>query len=207
MIMNEEKDYLVVIENSNIYYKKAEDNRNVDSPYYNIFMDADRIANRLGTECPYIAIMDNPISIRGDQDSSQFSAFTFHMEDYPDILDNSLVLFYPMPEKENDARIEYNTDNPIHYGDLVHEIRHIRQKKEGGFNISSYAESNKKSLFNFWEIDADAYAVVFVSDKFDMSIPNAAKRYLNDLYLKNKKAYDERLNSAIRLKRKLIPEE
>lgn len=128
-----------------------------------LFDMTEHISKFLNVPCPYISLASF-ITLRNDKDGSlhDMAAMTFHPEDVPG-LDNTILQF--SLKLLNGA---YTT------GVIAHELRHIYQKKYAPEIIKEYAQGFKESLTNPAEIDADAFAIWYLSTKPKMSLEKAA---------------------------------
>lgn len=147
---------------------------------------AENLSAILCVTCPDFIFFKKIIQPGSD---TEMSAFTYHKEDYPD-LDNSVLLF-----AESLFEPIYTT------GVIAHEMFHIYQKNEG-FLSDAYAEGYFESLNNTAEIEADAFAICYMSNVLNLSHKKSASILCPAEKKYNPDAYWKRLNRAKKISNK-----
>lgn len=183
----------VIIEgNEVIYFTKEEllieeniDNKELHEETYKI---ADFISRQLKIECPYIGLSGQ---IRSRDNMGRLSVnggVTYTPEDVPE-LDNNLIM------------MSYEEFIPIQFaGTLAHEMRHIWQAKYHPEINKKHARGFEESLTHPAEIDADGYAIWYISDTPDMDIEKAAEIMCPEEKRYHKNEYQMRIEKAYEIK-------
>lgn len=156
-----------------------------DDLYYAAYQIADRIASQLQVPCPDIGFM--PCIHQQDLATSSISeqgAKSYTTNDFPELTNNLIVISAQYPYHE------------ILVGILAHEIRHIWQHIYVP-DINQYpAQGFFQSLTHPAEIDADGYAICYISQELNITLNNAAEiicreecqHYPDDYIIRIKKA-------------------
>lgn len=147
---------------------------------------ADTLSAILGVTCPDFIFCKKIIQSGSD---TEMSAFTYHKEDYPD-LDNSVLLF-----AESLFEPTYTA------GVIAHEMFHIFQKNEG-FLTDEYAKGYFESLDNTAEIEADAFAICYISVLFKLDYKEAASILCPYEKKYNSGAFFKRVKKAKKISKK-----
>lgn len=157
----------IIIEGNTISYSTKEevvtsDQSDANHFYKTTYAIADTISTLLQIQCPDIGFV-NTIYTKDDMGMvSVMGAKMFTPADIPS-LENNLII---MSRKFCDW-ITFS-------GILAHEMRHIWQHTYHPEMINKPAKGFGESLMNPAEIDADGYAIRYISERYNMYIEKAA---------------------------------
>ena len=129
-----------------------------------VYAATEYICSLLNVKCPYLKVIDMPMishNTATGQDS-MMGAITYKTTDCKD-LDNNLIVISIA-----------NLNNELFNGILAHEIRHIWQAKYKPELIQKDAADFGESLMHPAEIDADGFAIWFMSTMPNMNLKKAA---------------------------------
>ena len=157
-----------------------------------LFVFVIKICAKLDIEIPNIGFCDTMISINPD-DMTQTGqlAITWMPEDIPG-LDKPLV--YLCRNYPNGEQIK---DHILFAGVIAHELRHIWQKTHHSIAYSENSKGYAESLYSPAEIDADAFAIAFMSEGTDML--NIGKHICKMEYRNNPDAFALRMDRAAKI--------
>lgn len=119
---------------------------------------AEQISEILKVKCPDFLFLNK---IFHEQSKTEMAAFTYHEKDYPE-LSNSVILF-----SESLFSERYSA------GVIAHEMYHILQR-DNGLLKDEYAKGYYESLYDTAEIEADAFAICYISALFKLDYKEAA---------------------------------
>lgn len=137
---------------------------------------AEKLSAILGVTCPDFLFLK---AILHEDTETEMAAFTYHKQDYAE-LSNSVILF-----SESLFSEKYSA------GVIAHEMYHILQRDNGLF-MAEYAKGYYESLYNTAEIEADAFAICYMSALFTLDFKEAASILC---------PYEEKYNSGAFYKR------
>ena len=152
--------------------------------YETLFFHATYLSNLLKIPCPYIGL--TPRMRRHSQTDNSVSvqnAICYTPQDIPS-LDNNVILL----------SME-NSDFKTILGYLAHELRHIWQNQYSDLNLHP-ADGFIESLTHPAEIDADGYAIWYLSNRTKLSLEDAAALICPEEQKHYQKEFQQRLEKA-----------
>lgn len=173
-----------------IYYAQDEfatsnDLDNDDKEDYSLcYKVAETISNNLKIKCPDLALYDVSL-IRPD--GTILGGFSIGANDRLLSPDKDLILISMKNCKYNEKRI---------VGTLAHELRHTWQHTYNCKFRSQVADGFNESLDNPEEIDADGYAILYLSQSYNVTLDEAASIICPTEKIEHPTAYGKRLSRA-----------
>ena len=166
------------------YMTKKEVNASGDEHLNALYDFIEDISNRLQINTPYLAIAVNIITGSLTDGVTINSGMSFMPEDIPE-LDNAIIMISP-----------YGLQARYVSGVILHEIRHVWQRKYAPDIYGTPANGLKESLDHPAEIDADAYAIAVIAIETDTSVEENAALLCEYEYEHHKDAFDQRVLAA-----------
>ena len=158
--------------------------------YKNIYKEAEIICKCLNVKCPNIGFFYE--CYLPQQINKSVVAALYSKNENSILVDDLIVFFQKFSHKKT-------------IGLLAHEIRHKWQNEYKPKMAEKPAENFQQSLTNQAEIDADAYAIYFLSTCFNISLKKAAHIMCPLIYFlptqRTRTAYLRRLHDAEALKK------
>lgn len=164
--------------------------------YEKLYDFADHIAEHLDIDSPDLTLYD--LIKRPDPNGGEHitGGVMFTKKDIPGLENNVVILSLCISETEMCTEAEL-------LGSLAHEMRHIWQEKHAELFPEGHAFGFDESLNDPKEIDADGYAIAFLSTfpGFDMEnsasiiCPEEKKSYPEAYFLRLKRAKEIIINS------------
>lgn len=183
----------VIIEGHTVNYFKKEELAGADlgdlGPLYEeTYKLAENMSRQLKVDCPDIGLSEQ---IRSYDDMGRLSvegAMMYTPKDVP-ALKNNLI----MMSLEDFNNLQYT-------GTLAHEMRHIWQDKYHPEMNENHAKGFGESLMHPAEIDADGYAIWYISEAPEMYIDKAAGIMCPEEKKHHPKEYMYRIEKAKEIK-------
>lgn len=177
------------------YFKKEEllsaNRSQIGNIYSDTYMIANHIAAQLSIPCPDIAL--TKILRHQDLESGIVSvqgAISYTPDDLPEISENCLILV-----SLEDFEIKK------YIGTLAHEMRHIWQHVYAPQSYQNHAAGFLESLIHPSEIDADGYAIWYMSAIFAIAAEKAATIICPEEYTYRPKEYQARMEKYQKISR------
>lgn len=166
--------------------------KNNDTAFITLYEWARPICKALEIECPIItwtASITQQNDITGVQTNN--AGMSFHKEDIPDIPDSLIIISFE------------SRDFYLLNATLAHELRHVWQHKQPNYKKRIHAQGIRESAKDPEEIDADAFAIWFISTSDKYNIESAAEFFCSNEKMLYPEYFEERINRAHEIKKNI----
>ena len=184
----------VCIDGNEVLYLSKEDVyiENKDVFYISIYKNAELICEKLNIECPNITTT-NTIRRFDEKDNSLYmqAGITYSPDEVPG-LDKYFVIMSTEIKSEL-----------LFLGDLAHELRHIWQNIYNPDINEQHAIGFADALYHEAEIDADAFAIFYLSMVTKVNIETIASEYCKTEKELFPTAYEIRIQCAKEISREM----
>ncbi len=185
----------VIIDGYEVRYlpEKEIKTENNTFPFYEMYPEfyglIHKICNILDVPCPHVGIYTELIRYSADGAVNYLGGITYSPNDVPE-LDRHLILI-ALGDKIKPCYTNYEIT-----GSIVHELRHIWQDYNSPEIRKKNANGLEKSLYHSAEIDADGFAIWYLSHFGNMSYEVAGRIMCPTEYKNFKTAFKMRLDQA-----------
>ena len=184
---------ITIDKNHVIYYRREELNEIKEEDYRQLYKTAYNLAasmsEQLNVKCPDIGFSKRIITPDTNGRTTIQGAVTFSPRQLKELKNNLIIMALDFA---NDVQFE---------GTLAHEMRHIWQEESKPEITENSATGFEESLMHPAEIDADSYAIWYISEKYHMYLEKAAGIICPTEKKHYAKAYMNRVEKAKELKK------
>ncbi len=163
--------------------------KNDDKDFLMLYKWARPICNALEIKCPLLTWQAS-ITHMNDKtgEITKLSGMSYHKEDISNIPETLVMISM---EERNFYYLNAT---------LAHELRHVWQHKQPGYTKRIHAQGIEESAKDPEEIDADAFAIWFISTSDEYTIESAAEFFCSNEKMLFPKYFDARIQRAYEIK-------